>query len=277
MNVAKVKKNIANLKKIKDVINISKFDTLHQLQTTSKITNTFFDMAMISKGLVEFAEKKYPIVSSLNSKKKKNKTVWIFATVPSSMFASSYSDQELQITNGFDHDVDSLMVIGEHAVKFAQKSGFETIYNNLSLDESIDELPSIISSLHNQKLMTRLMFVSNSSQNQEEPITIIPMRDLNIKHNTKLDINNKYKFLPSLSVSLGSLSQIYVQRLIEGLSRDVKYSHLKEKLLRAEEALKSVDKKIEEKTREMRKLLRKIETEELTMVSQVAKRGGEND
>ena len=277
MNVAKVKKNIANLKKIKDVINISKFDTLHQLQTTSKITNTFFDMAMISKGLVEFAEKKYPIISALNSKNKKNKTVWIFATVHSSMFASSYVDQEAQIRKGFNVEYDSLMVIGEHAIKFAQKSGFKTIYKSKTIDQSLEELPSIISSLHNQKIMTRLKFVSNSSQNLEKPITIIPMRDLNIKHNTVTGIGGKYKFLPSLSVSLGHLSEIYVERLIEGLSRDVKYFHLKEKLLRAEEALKSVDKKIEEKTREMRKMLRKIETEELTMVSQVAKRGGRND
>ena len=75
MNVSKVKKNIKNLKKIREIIEISKFDTLNKLQNAKKINETYFEMAYISKGLIEYSEKKYHIKSVLTKKTKSDKTL----------------------------------------------------------------------------------------------------------------------------------------------------------------------------------------------------------
>ena len=72
MNVSKIKKNINNLKKIREIIEISKFDTLQKIQNTKKITETYFEIALLSKEILEYSKKKYFIHSKLTSKKLKN-------------------------------------------------------------------------------------------------------------------------------------------------------------------------------------------------------------
>ncbi|NQZ65688.1 MAG: hypothetical protein HRT99_00535 [Mycoplasmatales bacterium] len=68
----------------------------------------------------------------------------------------------------------------------------------------------------------------------------------------------------------------YIHRITYGLIKESQYNYLKEKLIRHEESIKSVDKKISIRTREMNKLIRKNETEELIFVSQTLKKGVDN-
>ena len=75
MNVSKIKKNITNLKKIKEIIEISKFDTLQKIQNAKKVTETYFEIALLSKEILEYSKKKYFMRSKLTSKKIKTQGV----------------------------------------------------------------------------------------------------------------------------------------------------------------------------------------------------------
>ncbi len=277
MNVAKTKKNIDNLEKIKDIIKISKFDTLQKLQSTSRITSTFYRMAMISKELVQYAEKNYSVTSILNKEVTNPKTVWVFATIHSALTSTSYVKQKKEILEGFDKEKDSMIAVGKIGIEFAKEYKLNTILEMKDMNEAIEKLPSIISSLKYTDQMDQLKFVSSMLRNDSGPISIIPVDDFDIKFDEKTIIDKKFKFYPSLEGSLKYLSDIYIKRVIEALLRDAKFHSLKEKLIRFEQSIKNVDKKILEKRSEMRKISRKIETEELILVSQIAKRGGADE
>ena len=277
MNVSKVKKNIRNLKKIREIIEISKFDTLNKLQNAKKINETYFEMAYISKGLIEYSEKKYHIKSVLTKKTKSDKTLWIFATISTSLMATSYSTQEKQIIDGFNKEKDELIAIGEPAINFSKKYNLKTIYLGEDIDIEIGKLPLIISSMHFIGGIERIKFVSNSSLNGAKPINMLPLKELNVRYSPNNKIDKSYKFLPSVAITLESLGKIYIQRLLTGLLREAKFFYLREKLIRHETSIKTVDKKIDRKISDMNKLNRKIETEELILVTQIAKRGGNDE
>ena len=273
MNVSKVKKSIKNLRKIREIIEISKFDTLNKLQKAKKINDTYFEMAYISKGLIEYSDKKYHVKSKLTKKVKKEKVLWIFGTISSSLMATSYATQEKMIKQGFNREIDELVVIGDPAIKFAAKNKITTIYSGKNIDEEIEKVPLIISSMYILGNVERIKFVSNSSLNGSKPINVLPIKELNVRYSSDTKIDKNYKFLPSIATTIESLGKIYIQRLLTGLLRETKYFYLKEKLIRHETSIKAVDKKVEDKISDMNKLNRKIETEELILVTQIAKRG----
>ncbi len=277
MNIAKTKKNIDNLEKIKDIIKISKFDTLQKLQSTSRITSTFYRMALISKDLVQYAENNYSVTSILNKKSANPRTVWVFATIHSALTSASYTKQKKEILDGFNKEKDSIIAIGKDGIQFVRDNKLNILFELKEMDEAIEKLPSMIASLKFTSEMDELKFVSSMTHNDAGPVSILPLDDFDIKLEEKTSIGKKFKFYPSLEASLEYLSEIYIKRVVEALLRDVKFHTLKEKLIRFEQSIKSVDKKIAERISEMRKLSRKIETEELILVAQIAKRGDNNE
>ncbi len=273
MNSAKVKKSIENLKKIKGIIEISKFDTLHKLQQAKKITNTYFDMANVAKEMIEFAEKNYKVKSQFPKTFKSGGTLWVYVTIPTSLLATSYIKFDKMILEHYDPEVDSLIAIGKPAVEFAKENKIPTFFESEDLDKEEERVPSMLSVLHMTGEVGRVKFVINSSMIERDPITILPISELNIPYQPLETINKKYKFYPSISNAIEGLASAYVSKLSTALIRESKYFYLKEKLVRHEASLSNVDKRIDMKIREINKLNRKIETEELIHVAQIAKRG----
>lgn len=277
MNKAKVKKNISNLKKIKEIIEISKFDTLQKLQNATKISDTYLEMALSAKDLIDFANEKYNIKEK-KIKSKTGKSLWVYVTPDEELMSISNSKFERMIKEGFDAERDSIIALGDKAVKFAHKHMINIEYEAVTSSGLEDLVATSIASSIASGEVAKVNFVINSPKLIDSPITVYPMSELNVSHKYDgIHVDKKYSFYPSITQSLESLSRIYIFRITNALIKETQYFHLKEKLIRHEGSIKNVDDKIEEKTREMNKINRKNETEELILVSQIAKRGGSDE
>ena len=277
MNKAKVKKNIANLKKIKEIIEISKFDTLQKLQKASKISDTYLEMAISAKGLIDFANSTYKIKNK-DFKAKTNATLWVYVTPDTELMSVSNAKFERIIKNEIDIENDLIIALGDKATKFASENNLNISFADKTSHGHEDTIATSIGTSIIMGLISTVKFVINSPKVIDKSITIYPLSELNIKvKDQEINVDKNYKFFPSIAHSLKSLTQIYIYRMVYALIKESQYFHLKEKLIRHEGSIKSVDSKIEEKIRDMNKLNRKVETEELILVSQIAKRGGEDE
>lgn len=276
MNKAKVQKNIKNLKKIREIIEISKFDTLHKIQKSAKITDTYFDMALIAKNLLEFVQKEYGIKTSSISTNNVG-VLWIFVTPDNGMMKLSNTKFERMLNENYNHETDSVIALGKDATSFAESQKMNLAFSDDESHGHDHSISNLILSLIENKEIGSVKFVLNSPKIKNEPITILPISEFNLKTENEISkVNKKYKFYPSLPSSVKTILDSYIQRLVTGFIRETNYMYLKEKLIRHEESLKNVDQRIDVKKANLNKLERKIETEELIFVSQTA-RGGNND
>lgn len=277
MTKAKIDKKLANLIKIKEIIRVSKFDTLQKLEKAMKISDTFIQMGLMAKNLIKFAEEHYKIKA--HQIKDNHKTVWVLITSESEMLSTSTAKFQNMVEEGFDPNLDMLIALGDEAQGFAERTNFRTIFKSPEVNPVIEnKVSSLISSLISAKRATHVKFVLNSPKVGNHPISVFPIEDLNI--DTKFEdiaIDKKYKFFPSITVALNSLTSIYISRITQGLIEEAKTFHLKEKLIKHEGALTNVDERIKKVRMQRQKLVRKHETEELILVTQVAKRGGDNE
>lgn len=277
MNKAKVKKNIVNLKKIKEIIQISKFDTLQKLNKETKVSDTYLEMALSAKALIDFAYSTYKIKEK-RVKNKINKTLWVYVTPDLELMSISNAKFEKIIKNNFDKENDIIISLGDKAEKFVKRENLNPEFSSQTTKGHENALAVSIWTFIIKGIVSSVKFVINTPKIKEEAITIFPMHNLNLDtKKLNLRINKHYKFYPSINTSLISITQIYIFRIVHALIKESQYLHLKEKLIRHEASIKSVDAKMELKIRDMNKLNRKQETEELILVSQIAKRGVENE
>ena len=276
MNKAKVVKSIKNLEKIREIIEISKFDTLNKLKQATELSNSYFEMGMIAKEIIEFANKKYKLSKEVKATKK-SKTLWIYMTSPSELMSINQNKYSNMLKNNFNPETDLLIAIGGKAVKDSIKFGYETFFENVNLNHKTDiEISALLSEMVLSGLVSSIRFIINSPKAKEKPVDIYPISSLNFKYEVKsFGIDPKYKFYPSIKDVTKSLANIYISRISTALILESKQFQLKEKLIRHEQSIKSVDENIKSKISDMRKLNRKIETEELILVDQIAKRGEE--
>ncbi|MCK5807118.1 MAG: hypothetical protein KAG91_01840 [Mycoplasmataceae bacterium] len=274
MNKAKVIKSIRNLEKIREIIEISKFDTLNKLKQATEISNSFFEMGMIARDLVNFANKKYRLGKEVKPKKN-SKTLWVYMTSPSELMSVNQSKYSKMLKENFNPETDLLVAIGEKAIKDSSRYGFKTIFEDSKVNKEIDtSVPALLSELVFSGEVSSIRFIINSPKGSNEPINIYPMSSLNFKYEADTPkIDKKYKFYPSIKEATKVLANIYISRISTALIMESKQFQLKEKLIRHEGSIKSVDEKIKSKTADMHKLNRKVETEELILVTQIAKRG----
>ena len=277
MTKAKVEKKIKNLTKINEIIQISKFDTLQKLQKAMEISDTFIQMGLLAKELITFAEKHYKIKA--HKIKAKKSTLWVLITSESEMMATSTIKYQEMVEKGFNKEFDMLIALGEDAKNFSERTKFRTIFMNEKVDDNIEHKTSaLITSLLFTGKVSDVKFVLNSPKVGAKPITIFPIDQLNIDMDIEdIKIDKKYKFFPSITTALNSLTNIYISRMTHGLIEEAKTFHLKEKLIKHEGAIKNVDERIAKERMNMSKITRKNETEELILVTQIAKRGGGNE
>ena len=274
MNKSKVIKGIKNLEKIREIIEISKFDTLNKLKQATAISNSFFEFAMISKELIDFANKKYKLGKEFRPKKNA-KTLWVYMTSPSELMSVNQSKYSKMLKEHFNPETDILIALGAKAIKDSSKYGFKTIFEDSKINKHTDNhVPALLSQLVFSGEVASIRFIINCPKVSDEPVDIYPISSLNLKYEVKTpNITRKYKFYPSIQEAIKNLANIYISKISTALIMESKHFQLKEKLIRHEASIKSVDKKIKLKTSDMNKLNRKMETEELILVSQIAKRG----
>lgn len=276
-NRKQLQSSIQNLTKIREIIEISKFDTMQKLQRAIKTSDTFIEFAFYAKNLINFVSEKYKI-SGQAFKDKENRTLWVYATSEKEIMSSIDIKFQKMIDEGFNKSKDYIIALGEEAVNHSEKMGLRSVYKNRTLDDVEDKVASIINSMYLLKHVSFVKFIVNSPKVIDSPITILPISKLNIQSkDSLLDFNKKYSIYPSITESLKSLTQTYIYQMSSGLLKEAKYYHLKEKLVKNEESLKSIDDKVDRLKKDIIKINRKEETEEMILVSQIAKRGGKNE
>ena len=274
MNKSKIIKVIKNLEKIKEIIEISKFDTLNKLKNATKISNSFFEMAMIAKELVKFANAKYKL--GKETKFKKNaKILWLYMTSPSKLMSINQNKYSKMLKSNFNPETDLLITIGNRAVKDSIKFGFKTIFEDSKVNKNIENsISSLLSKLVFSGRVSSIKFIMNSPKCPDKPIHIYPINSLNVEYDVKMPkLDKKYKFYPSITDAAKNLSNVYISKVSIALIMESKQFQLKEKLIRHEMSIKSIDEKIKSKISYIHKINRKIETEELIHITQIAKRG----
>ncbi|MCP4336780.1 MAG: hypothetical protein GY679_02940 [Mycoplasma sp.] len=278
MNLLKEKRKIQNLLKIYDIIEVSKFSTINELNKSIQISETAFEMAFMAKSIFELAKTKYKITNKFISNNKNKINVWVFATLPSTLLSITYDKYIKIIEKSFKKEEDIMIAIGDTAQSFAKAKGYKVIFEDSKMKDSSDNISSVLSNLFMNNKINQIKFVLNSSKIENKEITILPLDKLNIKRTKQYSLDPKIKFYPSMVHSLDATMSIYISRITDALIKEGEYFYLKEKLLRHESSLKSIKEKIKQKTKQNNKIKRKIETEEMIFISQNAKRNeGQNE
>ncbi len=274
MNLSKTKRNIQNLKKINDIVEISKFSTINDLNKALQVSETAFEMAFVAKNIFQLAHDKYGVKNKFISNSLDLPNVWVFATLPSALLSTSYDKYFKIILKGFRPKKDLIVALGETAQDFARSNNFNIIYQSSEMHNQGQIVASTLVSLFINNQVNEIKFVLNSSKITTDEITVLPLDKLSIQRTKEKPLNPNTKFFPSMVYALESTATIYINRISDALIKEGEYFYLKEKLLRHETSLKSLETRIKDKTRDMNKIRRKAETEEMILITQNTKRSG---
>lgn len=274
MNLVQSKKSIAKLKKVRNIVGVSKFLTLQEISKATKISKNALEVSALARDIFVSAHKKYHLNLNYIKASSKGVKLYIYITFPKSLLSSSYERIEKELLKEFKHGQDKLITVGPIAESFAKKHHIETEYHLDSFDaHSIQKVSALVSHLFDTKKVSQVNYVLQTQRNDRGILTILPVSLLNIESTPVEDkIVSKYKFYPSLVETMENIQKIYVLQNTTAIFHEAQYFYLKEKLLRHEESLTNIDEKIIERSREVIKLQRKIQTEELILISQNVKR-----
>jgi len=272
MNTTKIEKRIKNLKRLKEIIEISKFNTINKLKSVQKTMNNTMERAVICKKLLENGIKKFHILDNVDPKKKVG-DIFIYISLPSALMDISNVKYETMILKEFNRETDEIILIGEPAITFGGKNNFKPIYMNDSLEDQAFAISSIISRINLGKKQYGVKIVATSSLIGNTPLIVYPLDSFKSNVNGP-DINySKLRYEPNPLMMMDRLAFTYLYNIIYGLIKDINYFYLKEKLTKHESSIDSINQKLEQQIRILRKTKRNDETEEMILITQVAKRG----
>lgn len=272
MDKAKVIKRVNNLKKIKGIVEIAKFDTLQKLAKANEVKDHHYKMAEISSEVLNFARSKYHISTLINRKAHERQvkgTLWVYVTMTSELIKSSYEHFDQMISQGFNPDEDKIIVIGKPAIKFANKKKYDVLLQEENINLSIKTVSSVVNEALTNKLFSKILIVANTKKIRTEPFQLFPLKALP-KEKKKAYVKTKFYF--SIIETIINISASYVENNLHGIYQEAYINFYQEKLVRHEGSLKNIDERIEKLNSEKNKIHRKEETEEMIQVSQLTKR-----
>lgn len=280
MNLVQTKKSIEKLKKIRNIVGVSKFLTLQEISKATKISKNSLEMSSIARDIFMSAHEKYHLnVHYIKGVAHKPK-LYIYITFPKTLLSSSYDKIEKELLSRFEIGKDKIITIGEIAEDFAKKYNIQSEYHIKEFSEfAVHKISALITHFYETSKVSEVSYVLHTSRNEDGILTILPLSKLNIEtRQAEEKVFSQNRFYPSIVEAMDNIKKVYVLQNTTAILHEAKYFHLKEKLLRHEESLSSIDKRIYERTRDLTKASRKIQTEELILIFQNVKRntkGGE--
>lgn len=272
MDKAKVIKRVNNLKKIKGIVEIAKFDTLQKLSKAKEVKAHHYKMAELSAEVLNFAKSKYKISSLINRKadeKRTKGTLWVYVTMTSNLIKTSYEHFDHMIDAGFNPETDKLIVVGKPAIKFAAKRKYDILLQEDDIKHSVKNVSSVVNEALTNKLFKTILIVANTRSIKNEPYQLYPLKKIDDK---KKKAFSKTKFYFSIVETIINISASYVENTLNGIYQETYINFYKEKLVRHEGSLKNIDERVDKLKSEINKIHRKEETEEMIQVTQMAKR-----
>lgn len=275
MNITELKRDLEKLNKILEIMEVSKFNTIQKLKNAIKISDTLTEISLIARSIIMFSTNNYWIKNKISKTMKNDSTVFVFITLPKSLLSTSYDRYEKMILQNYKNGIDKFIAIGEPAIEFAKKNNITPIFSATNPDDAINSVSSVLTGLHLKEEINRIAFVSTSPKVSTEPAIAMPLSEVNFS-TEKFDdfIDKNYKFYPSIIEDLEKLSSLYISRISKAFLQEAKIYFLKDKLVHHEESINSINDLIAKKNKLMKKEKRKMETEDLIFMNQIAKNGG---
>lgn len=272
MQKAKIVKRVENLKKIRGIAEISKFDALRKLSQLNKVKDHHYEIAKQSVDILSFARRKYRL-SSLIDHKIQNKgqkgKLWIYITITSGVLNSPYGQFEKLIKDRINPLEDKIVAVGHKAITFAEEKGYKILHKLDDERENLRDLVSLVNHIIMSDEYKEIVVVANTPKIKSEPYKIYPITET---PKEELKYLKKTKFYFSIIDSVVNISNNYIENILKGIYEEAYMTYYKEKFVRHEGSIKNIDERISYLKSEITKTGRKNDTESMIQSSQVAKR-----
>lgn len=181
MNKKSIETRYNSLKKIYKIVESNKNITLINLLKLSRSISFYLDRMNYSKYIIEEVLKKFSVDQSTLNKKNnlisftKLKTLWVYISEEEKYSTNSYQKHEKHLVNVIDKNNDQIIVIGERAIRFAQKHNYHILFsykqNEITYLSQI--LPKIIINSFQTQDFVNLNVIINSSKIKQKTYSII--------------------------------------------------------------------------------------------------------
>ncbi|WP_324673176.1 hypothetical protein U5U50_01270 [Mycoplasma sp. 888] len=281
MNSKTIESKCNSLKKIYKIVESKKNITLINLLRLSKQIGYCLDRANYSKFIIEQIIDKYSINDFALNKKSdlltlgRLKTLWIYITEEEKYSTNSYQRHEKYLLRAINKSNDSIIAIGQRAIKFASDNEFNILFSfqKNEVDYLNELLPKII--INNFKIndYANLNFVINSTKIKEKHIQLLPvnMNNFKLKHHQHSQLFNSnintHKISQDLNEFIDSETESYLNFAISSLLTESALIYEKYKLVAQNSTLNDLEEKIKFQKRQFLKVKREKEIEQISMLS----------
>ena len=267
MQKAKIEQRIQKLNRLKDVVEIAKFDTLSKLNELEKVTSQHKELARETMNILAFSKQKLAIFTP--HEKVPKKILYVYFSFESKLIKVSHQQQEEMLMKYYNRDTDGLITVGEVAKTFAHKNNLNVITSYQEGEESARDISYIAENLLENGQYDGIKVIGKMNSADKEPITVYPIGNIDEETYKMYD---KKTFYFSLPYVVENLSSIYMFNRLSGLKGEARYKFYQEKLVMHENSINNIDEKIDSLKYSILKLERKNETEEMITLSQNIRR-----
>ena len=279
MKLNKLTRRIDNLKKIKEIVEISKFDALQKINKATKRRKHHFSIVTQAQNILGFIESKYhletPFITTKKTKKQTVKTLWVYLTISSPVLKISYKKYEKIILEQANLKNDSIFTIGKEAKDFAKANDFKIFESFNSFENHSEDIVSLLNGVAFSNLFNEIKLVTHSL-NALKPESQI-LFPINLpKKSFKNSPLKQLRFFPSVNKVVESLSNSFISNIVNTVFQESYEYFYRNKLLKNEESLTNIDNILQKVQIKINKLKRKKVTNEVISISQILKTESEN-
>ncbi|AAZ43877.1 MSC_0622 family F1-like ATPase gamma subunit [Mycoplasmopsis synoviae] len=281
MNKKSIETRYNSLKKIYKIVESNKNITLVNLLKLSRSISFYLDRMNYSKYIIEEVLKKFSVDQSTLNKKNnlisftKLKTLWVYISEEEKYSTNSYQKHEKHLVNVIDKNNDQIIVIGEKAIRFAQKHNYHILFsykqNEITYLSQI--LPKIIINSFQTQDFVNLNVVINSSKIKQKHIQLLPIYENNfvLEHHQSSSLFksnlSSHKIGQNLDEFINSELESYLIFALYTLLTESALIYEKYKLVAQNSTLNDLEEKIKFQKRTLLKAKREKEIEEISILS----------
>lgn len=289
MDLTRLVTKVENLKKINMKVNNDKNILLINMMKLNKNLSYYIQSAIKNKNLIDAVGNQYNIKNMfvhkntksnfLNKIKQifvKQKELWIYTTEQQKYATDSYSRYERYILEKTKNKNVDFITIGDRAYNFCKQNKFNVIKDFPTNTQSIlaFELSQIIKILYLEQNYRKVRFVLNTNKNFKGSFTILPTQEFDVYklssstliETNKLDIKD-FKIFPNIETFIDNEANIFIENVVNSLLIESSFYTTKNALVTANKIIKDLDENIMKLSRQVMRVKRQNEIEEIIMLT----------
>lgn len=289
MDLTRLVTKAENLKKINMKVNNDKNILLINMMKLNKNLSYYIQSAVKNKNLIDVVGNQYNIKNMfvhkntksnfLNKIKQifvKQKELWIYTTEQQKYATDSYSRYERYILEKTKNKNVDFITIGDRAYNFCKQNKFNVIKDFPTNTQSVlaFELSQIIKILYLEQNYRKVRFVLNTNKNFKGSFTILPTQEFDVYklssstliETNKLDIKD-FKIFPNIETFIDNEANIFIENVVNSLLIESSFYTTKNALVTANKIIKDLDENIMKLSRQVMRVKRQNEIEEIIMLT----------